>query len=121
MFDHTHAHITTWVLALVLFAIALFLQQSGKQKGAKIVHMVLRLFYLLVIATGLMLFIRHQSFNAALYGMKFLGGIVVISMMEMILVRLGKNKKTTAFWIVFILALAATFYLGLELPLGWTL
>ncbi|MFK4998177.1 YisL family protein [Bacillus sp. N9] len=59
--------------------------------------MTLRLFYLLIIATGLILFIKFSSGDPALYGIKFLGGLVVIAMMEMILVRMGKGKPTGVF------------------------
>ncbi|MEH7524143.1 DUF1516 family protein, partial [Bacillus sp. JJ1503] len=40
-----HAHITTWVLALVLFFVALGLHKSGKARALKVVQMILRLFY----------------------------------------------------------------------------
>ena len=63
MFDTPHAHITAWVIGLILFIVALFLYQSGKQKGFKIAQMSLRLFYLLIIASGVMLFVRHSSFD----------------------------------------------------------
>lgn len=121
MFDTTHAHITTWAVALILFVVVLFLQKGGNQKGAKITQMILRLFYLLIIATGVLLFSKHQGYNPALYGIKFLGGVIVIAMMEMILVRSAKERNTGVFWVIFIIALAVTFFLGLKLPLGWNM
>ncbi|MBS4177425.1 YisL family protein [Lederbergia citrea] len=119
MFDNTHAHITTWVVALILFAVALFLHNSGNKKAMKIVQMILRLFYLLIIATGFMLFSKHSSYDPALYGIKFLGGIVVIAMMEMVLVRTSKGKNTGVFWALLLISFIVTFYLGAKLPLGW--
>jgi hypothetical protein len=119
MFDTPHAHITAWVIGLILFVVALFLYQSGKQKGFKIAQMSLRLFYLLIIATGVMLFVRHSSFDPALYGIKFLAGIIVIAMMEMILIRTSKGKATGILWIIFIVSFVGTFLLGVKLPLGW--
>ncbi|RST59626.1 YisL family protein [Siminovitchia terrae] len=121
MFESTHAHITTWVVALILFVIVLVLQKGGNQKGAKITHMILRVFYLLIIATGALLFFKHQAYNPALYGIKFLGGIIVIAMLEMILVRTAKAKNTAILWIVFVVALAITIYLGMKLPIGWNM
>ncbi|CAM4059736.1 YisL family protein [Lederbergia lenta] len=120
MFETTHAHIATWVIGLLLFVVALFLHKSGNKKATKIVHMVLRLFYLLIIATGAILFAKHSSTDAMLYGMKFLGGLVVIAMMEMILVKVTKGKKAGVFWVIFIIALIATFLLGVKLPIGWS-
>lgn len=121
MFDNTHAHITTWVVALILFVVVLLLRKGGNQKGAKITQMILRLFYLLIILTGVLLFSKHQGYDPALYGIKLLGGIIAIAMMEMVLVRGAKEKNTGIFWIIFIIALAVTFFLGLKLPLGWNM
>ena len=119
MFDQTHAHITTWVIAIILFFVAVGLHNAGKNKGMKIVHMVLRLFYLLIILTGSLLFWKHQGIDPALYGIKGLVGIWVIGMFEMVLVRMNKGKNTKVFWILLILSLVIVLYLGLKLPLGW--
>ncbi len=119
MFDTTHAHITTWVIALILFLVALGLHNAGNKKAMKIVHMILRLFYLLIILTGALLFWKHQSLDPAFYGIKTLVGLWVIAMFEMILVRLNKEKNTTVFWIQLVIAILAVVYLGLRLPLGW--
>lgn len=48
----THMHITSWVIALILVFVAYGLYSSGNSKGAKITHMILRLFYIIVIITG---------------------------------------------------------------------
>ncbi|GIN37937.1 MULTISPECIES: YisL family protein [Heyndrickxia] len=109
----THAHVTTWVIAIILFVIAFALYKSGNTKGSKIVHMILRLFYILVIITGGILFFKFQStFGPALYGMKLLGGLLVIGMMEMILTRIKKGKGTGLFWLLFIIFFVAVLYLG---------
>lgn len=115
--DTTHLHITTWVIALVLFLAAAFMNPASK--GRKIVHMILRLFYILVIITGLTLFIAHSSFDAMEYGLKFLFGLLTIGMMEMILVRGKKQKSVTLFWILFAVFLVATMFYGFKLPIGF--
>lgn len=114
----THAHITTWVVAIVLFFVVLSLQKSGKAKGAKIVHMVLRLFYLLIILTGVLMLFSISSIDM-MYVLKSLVGIWVIAMLEMILVRTKKEKKTTVLWAQFVVALILVLYLGFSLPLGF--
>ncbi|MED1202485.1 YisL family protein [Heyndrickxia acidicola] len=119
MLHNTDAHITTWVITLILFIVALFLHNSKNEKGFKIVHMVIRLFYILIIITGGLLFFNNQSLNPALYGVKMLVGLLVIAVMEMLLIRLKKGKGTGLFWVLFIILLLAVFYLGLRLPLGW--
>ncbi|KIL45650.1 YisL family protein [Jeotgalibacillus soli] len=119
MLDSTHLHITSWVIALILFFVALALHNSGQAKGNKIVHMVLRLFYVVVIFTGGYLFFEYSDINAALYGVKFLLGVLVIAFMEMILVRLKKGKSTKVMWILFVISLLCTLYLGFRLPIGF--
>lgn len=110
-FDSTHLHITTWVIAVILFFIAYSKTSTG-------VHMALRLFYVLVLATGLMLFGKHHSINDMLYGMKMLAGILTIGLMEMVLVRKKKGKDTSKVLIGMVLLLIITIYLGFKLPLG---
>ncbi|RUL54252.1 MULTISPECIES: YisL family protein [Lysinibacillus] len=109
----THLHITAWVVALVLFLVGAFVSKS---KG---IHMALRLFYILTIITGGALFIEAMDYGMGMqYGIKFLLGILVIGMMEMILVRQKKNKPTTMFWILFAVFLFAVLYMGFKLPMG---
>ncbi|MBS4218032.1 YisL family protein [Bacillus sp. FJAT-49711] len=119
MFDNTHAHITTWAIAIILFIVAVFLHKAGNKKATNIVQMILRVFYLLIIATGITLFARHSSYDPALYGVKFLFGVIVIAMMEMVLIRLKLDKKTGLFWSILIISFVITFYLGAKLPLNW--
>lgn len=107
---------TTWFIALILFFVALGLHKSGKEKGAKIVHMVLRLFYLLILLTGFLLLF---SINInIMYVLKAAVGLWVISMLEIILIRTKKNEKASVLWIQFIVAVLLVLYLGFSLPLG---
>lgn len=112
----THLHITTWVIAVVLFLVAAFMHRDSK--GRKILHMVLRLFYILIIITGLTLFIEWSSSDPMVYGIKFLLGVLAIGMMEMVLVRSKKQKPVTMFWALFALFLFATMFVGFMLPIG---
>ena len=108
----THLHIAVWVLGVVLFLVAAF----GVK--AKALHMVLRLMYILIIITGAALFFKYSSGDQMGYGIKFLLGILTIAMMEMVLVKQSKGKKTTIFWILFVVFLLATMFYGFKLPLG---
>ncbi|KMY53194.1 hypothetical protein AC623_03675 [Bacillus sp. FJAT-27231] len=110
-FNSTHLHITTWVIAIILFFIAVSKYSTGA-------HMALRLFYILVLITGLLLFIRHHGINDMLYGMKMLAGILTIGLMEMVLVRKKKGKDTSKVLIGAIVLLIITLYLGFKLPMG---
>lgn len=111
-----HAHMTAWFLALILFFVSIGLHKSGKEKGSKIVHMILRVVYLLILLTGFMLLF---SINITImYVLKAAVGLWVISMLEMILIRTKKSEKASILWIQFVVALLLVLYLGLSLPLG---
>jgi len=113
----THLHITSWVVGIILFFVAVLLVNGSK--GQKITQMVLRLFYVFIILTGVALFITGMDFDMGmLYGFKLLGGIVIIGMMEMILARMKKQKPTTMFWVLLFVFLFITMFLGFKLPLG---
>ncbi|MBR0614295.1 YisL family protein [Bacillus safensis] len=117
----THLHITAWVLGIILFFVAFAL--AGKNdKGAKIVHMIVRLFYLIIIATGVELYVRTGMKIPGYVGEyigKMILGILVIGFMEMVLVRKKKGKSVTGVLIGFIVFAIVTILLGLRLPIGF--
>lgn len=116
-FANTNLHIATWVIAIILFLVSAAMQSGTK--GQKVTHMILRVFYILIILTGGALFAKGMGFDMGmLYGFKFIGGILVIGMMEMVLVRKAKGKPTTMFWILFAVFLLITMFLGFKLPMG---
>lgn len=108
----THLHITTWVVALILF----FLAATGivKSKG---VHHALRLFYILIIISGGALFMEYRT--GMDFDMKFLFGILTIGMMEMVLVKKSKGKPNTIFLVLFFVFLFITMFYGFKLPMGF--
>ncbi|MDM5297455.1 YisL family protein [Bacillus pumilus] len=117
----THLHITVWVLGIILFFVAFAL--AGKHdKGAKIVHMIVRLLYLLIIATGVELYVRTgmniPSFQGEYFG-KMILGILVIGLMEMVLVRKKKGKSVKGVFVGFLVIAIVTILLGLRLPIGF--
>ncbi len=111
----THLHIFTWVVGIILFLVAAVM--ANGTKGKKITHMIARLFYVLILLSGLLLFINHSALDPALYGVKFLLGFLTIGMMEMVLVRSTKGKNVKVFWVLFVVLVLATVYLGFDLPL----
>ncbi|MDQ0214793.1 putative membrane protein SirB2 [Oikeobacillus pervagus] len=118
IFTNTHLHITTWVIGIILFFVAVSLIKGGNEKGSKIVQMILRLFYLLILFSGIMLFIKFHEINDMLYGMKMLFGIIVIGLMEMVLARAKKGKSTGMFFTIFVIVFLIVLYLGFKLPIG---
>ncbi|WP_075981482.1 YisL family protein [Bacillus massilinigeriensis] len=112
-----HLHVTSWTLAIILFLVTLGLSKAGKAKGQKIVHMITRLFYILIIISGAILLFNISTIGT-LYIIKSLVGIFVISMLEMILVNNAKGKRTGVLWILLVISLFAVLYLGFSMPLG---
>lgn len=111
--DSTHLHIATWVIGIVLFLVA------SLGKNSKAIHMILRVFYILIIISGGALFYQMMGSGMGMdYGIKFLLGVLTIGMMEMVLVRKSKDKPTTIFWILFAVFLFATLFYGFKLPMG---
>lgn len=116
--DTTHFHIFTWVVGIIVFLVAAVM--ANGTKGKKITHMITRLFYVLIIISGVALFIKGMDYGrGAEYGIKFLLGLVTIGMMEMVLVRSTKGKPVTMFWILFFVFLFATMFFGFKLPMGF--
>lgn len=114
----THAHLTAWVFALVLFFIALGLHKSGKQKGAKIVQMILRVLYLLILLTGVMLLFSMTNISG-LHILKTAIGLWVIAAFEMVLIKTARQEKATGSWAQLLIAFVLALYLGFSLPLGF--
>ncbi|MGM9924003.1 MAG: YisL family protein [Bacillus sp. (in: firmicutes)] len=112
----THMHITTWVAALILFFVAISLYKKGNQKGFKTTHMILRVVYLLIIATGGLMLIGINITGE--YIGKVILGIIVIGLLEMVLVKMGKGKSVTGLSIALAIALILVITLGLRLPMG---
>lgn len=112
----THAHITAWILAVILFIVIILFQKLGKQ--TKVLHMVLRVFYLLIIGTGIaMLFGLYKIDLLSI--LKSLLGIGLIGLFEMILGRGARSENTQKLWILFMIMFILVLYLGLKLPLGF--
>lgn len=116
MVGGTHLHIFTWVVGIVLFLVAS--QMKVGSKGRKVLHMIARLFYILILVSGFALFAQYQSIDNAMYGIKFVLGLLTIGFMEMVLVRAEKGKDTKMFWILFAVGVLVTVFLGFKLPVG---
>ncbi|WP_416151208.1 YisL family protein [Salipaludibacillus sp. HK11] len=119
MFYSTHPHIFTWVVAVILFIVAVVLFKNGMAKQMKIVHMVLRLFYILIIITGGILFFEFASIDHMMYGLKTVLGIVLIGFSEMVLVRMTKGKSTKGVLIGLVVSFIVILYLGFSMPIGF--
>lgn len=119
---NTHLHVTAWALAFILFIVVVILNKSGKEKGAKIVHMILRLDYLLILYSGGSLLANYfgasPMMGEAIF--KGLAGIWAIFAMEMVAIKLSRHEATKSWWIQLVIAVLITVILGFgRLPGGF--
>ncbi|MET3683402.1 putative membrane protein SirB2 [Alkalibacillus flavidus] len=119
-------HIVSWSVGLILFFVAYTMIKQGKaEKPIKITQMVLRVFYLLIIATGADLFFNHYGMNVedtqfSEYIIKMVAGIWVIAAIEMTLAKAKKGKKEFSGWLQLVVALILVLVLGFaRLPFGF--
>ncbi|CAM2884920.1 YisL family protein [Salinicoccus roseus] len=115
-----HLHLTALVLAIILFIITYNSIDSpdGESKYSKALHMVLRLIYLIILFTGLMLFLDFSSGDQMMYGLKFLAGLITIGLMEMALIKQRKKGTGRNLVIALVIFLIVTIALGIYLPAG---
>lgn len=115
-----HLHLTALVLAIILFIITYnsIDRPDGESKYSKALHMVLRLIYLIILFTGLMLFLDFSSGDQMMYGLKFLAGLITIGLMEMALIKQRKKGTGRNLVIALVIFLIVTIALGIYLPAG---
>jgi peptidoglycan/LPS O-acetylase OafA/YrhL len=109
-----HMHVSSWTIGIILFIVTYFLIKKGKAKPQKITHMILRLFYILIIVTGVTIvsLVTAEWGFPSEYVVKTILGLLVIGMMEMILVKAKKGIKSTLYWLLLVLSLILVFFYG---------
>src|SRR5699024_7818482 len=109
---------TAWVVAFILLFVVTAMYKNGNNKPGKILHMILRLDYLLILYSGGSLFADYSSMSGELI-IKVLAGVWAIVSIEMITVKMGKEKPAKSWWIQFVIAAVIAIALGFgRLPLG---
>ncbi|WP_096440642.1 DUF1516 family protein [Alteribacter populi] len=108
-----HTHALGWFVAIILFVVTVILLRTNRSKGAKIVQMTLRLFYVIVIVTGAFMVINNFWWGT---GVKALLAVWLIYTMEMISTRMKKgtldNKGKMIYWSQFGILLIIVLYFG---------
>lgn len=105
-----HSHVSSWALTLIFFLISYLLLRSGKEKGQKITHMILRLFFILTIITGAGLVIKLNFMLIAI--IKMIVALWLIASMELILTKGKKGQPTGGLWIQFLVSIIIVFIIG---------
>jgi hypothetical protein len=104
------SHAGSWAILVLLFLIAFLLAKGGKAKGAKIVGMVLRLFYIIMLVSGAGMLFGYGF--PIMYIVKAVLAVLMIGMMEMIVGRTKRKESTGMFWIILIVLLALVVLMG---------
>lgn len=119
---NTHLHVTAWVLAFILLFIITTLYKKENNRVAKILHMVLRLIYIVVLVSGVQLLWNYFSGSDMLVEalIKSFAGLWVIGAMEMVSISTSKGQSARSGWIQLGIAFLITLLLGFaRLPLGF--
>ena len=96
-----HMHIASWVLLIILFFAAYFnfSEKQGATPYFKPIHMLLRLFMVLVLISGFWIWIQAfgdgNSGGHMLLTLKMICGVAVVALME---VTVTKRKRTSKSW-----------------------
>ncbi|WP_088103649.1 YisL family protein [Halalkalibacter urbisdiaboli] len=107
------SHIGSWAIMIILFFVSYFLLKARKEKGAKIIQMILRLFYLIMIVSGVGMLVIYQF--PLLFVFKGVLALVLLYAMEMILVGTKKGtlgSKASMYWILFAVSLIVVVVIG---------
>ncbi|ADU31268.1 YisL family protein [Evansella cellulosilytica] len=109
-----HSHALFWFVGIVVFFLTVIFINNGKAKASKILQMVLRLMYVLLLVTGIWLIVLNGFYWSAV--VKGLLAIWLIFVMEFISNRMAKGslsgKGKAIFWIQFIVAFVLVLYFG---------
>lgn len=85
-------HTGSWAFLVILFLVSFFLYKANKNKAGKIVQMILRLFYLIMLVSGVGVLMGYGY--PLIYIIKGILAILTIGFMEMALGKAKRNDKT---------------------------
>jgi len=102
-----HTHAGSWAVLVILFLISYFIPKN------KVLPMILRLFYLIMIFTGGYMLFSGGGYPGAFH-LKAVLAILLIGMMEMLLARRKKGKNVLPFWIALVVLLVVVVLIGYD-------
>src|SRR5699024_5768056 len=101
-------HITAWIIAIILLFVTNSMYKKGKGTAP---HMILRVMYLIILFSGIMLFFVYANYSFALV-IKAIAGLWFIVDMELISVKAKIGGSATAGWTQYWIALIIDLILG---------
>lgn len=108
--DQLQVHVTSWSITLILFIITLILTRAGSPKAQKIFHMILRLFLVITLLTGIGLLVTY-GFHG-IYLIKGALGIILLIFLEMVVTKTRDREPVTIWWIVLIIDVILVAWIG---------
>lgn len=105
-----HSHAGSWFFTLLFFAISYAMFKKGSMKPQKITHMILRLFFIIMILSGIGMLAAMQF--PLVFIVKGVLAFILIGLMEMILTRSVKGKEAKSFWLPFAIVLILVLLMG---------
>lgn len=117
LISQTYTHMTSWFILLFFYFFILIMYKGTK--GRKIMHILVRVMYVVVIITGGSLYyVMMHSDHWLAYIFKIIAGVLFIILAEITIIRANKSKK---FQIPFLSSLAMIIFMmfmGYYLPMG---
>ncbi|MDR7071953.1 YisL family protein [Fictibacillus barbaricus] len=111
-----HVHVTSWFLGLVFFVVTYMLYKKNAGKKAKIFHMITRVLYLVILATGGHMFANYLMdagiVNKGPIIIKGILGITLIGLMEIILVQRKRGEVRIMNWVFFFITFLLVLFYG---------
>lgn len=108
------SHAGSWAIMVLLFIVAFILLKRGHTKGQKITQMILRLFYIIMVVTGVGMLISYKF--PLIYIVKGILAIWLIAVMELILARSGQETaqgaSTGSYWVQLVISLIIVVLIG---------
>ncbi len=105
------SHVGAWEVAFVLLIVGYILYRAGKQRIAKVLHMILRLMAVIILVSGAWMLFQFRAAEP-LYYVKGLLGFLTIGLMEMALVRAGKGTPSIGFFAGALVLLVVVILIG---------
>lgn len=113
-FPVLNTHASIWVIAMIFFILSIVNVKKDNKNLAGTFQMILRLFFVFLIVTGLILVYIHNFQWITV--VKALLAILLIGIMEILVSRISKNELTSSqakvFWGLFAVTLIVVLYLG---------
>lgn len=105
------SHVGAWEVAIVLLLVGYILYRMNKPKAAKVIQMILRLLYVIIVGSGIWMLFQFRS-SDPLYYVKGLLGIVTVSLAERALSRAAKQQPSVGYLVATLVLFVVVILVG---------